>query len=190
MKDFLKQNITIVLAFTLPLILILVVVLSTYLPSLFITTDYNFVYTLCTNQIYSCNDNLEKMYTVESGKLIVHSAASTVFATNKNAIPTEKTYPARLFLHDTKSNTSREVSLEEAQSLNLNGLLTSPDGVSVSGRYKSGGGDFFLFGGSSSSFDYYLVKGNGSHRLNLIQNSAYYYQNNFQFIGWIVPGRN
>ena len=37
---------------------------------------------------------------------------------------------------------------------------------------------------------YYIVKGKGKDRLNLINDTdRYYYRNNFQFIGWVLPGR-
>ncbi len=190
MKEFLKQNITIVLAFALPFILIFGVVVSIYIPSLFVKTDYNFIYAFCTNQnYYSCDSTLPKKYTVKNGKLVIRDESAAPIDTNKNGIPDMKEYPARLFLHDTKTNTSREITKEEAESLTLRGLLTSPDGASVSGRYDRNGGDFFLFGGSSS-YNYYLMQGKGSARLNLIQNSGSYYQNNFEFIGWVIPGKN
>ena len=98
-----------------------------------------------------------------------------------------------VFLHDTQKNESREITLAEAKTLNMDSLLTSPDGVTVSNGYNySGGGDFFfLFGGGRSDYGYYLMKGNSKKKLNLINVSdRSYYQNNFQFLGWVLPGRN
>jgi hypothetical protein len=100
-----------------------------------------------------------------------------------------KQYPARLFLHDTKANTSREITEEEAKGLTLNGLLTSPDEVIISGHY-SNSGNVFPFGGSSE-YNYYMSKRNASRKLNLITTGDLSYnQNNFEFIGWVMPGRN
>jgi hypothetical protein len=85
---------------------------------------------------------------------------------------------------------SREIELKEAQALTLSGLLTSPDGITVSNHYDRGG-EFFIFGGGYSSYGYYLTKGKSRTKINLINSSEqYYYQNNFQFIGWVLPGRN
>ena len=94
-------------------------------------------------------------------------------------------------MHDTKKNENKEISLLDVQKLKLSGLLTSPDGVTVSSGYSPTGGcgEFFIFGGcgGSSSYGYYLAKGRSRSKLNLINNSdSYYYNNNFQFLGWVI----
>lgn len=196
MKDFLKKNFAVLLAFILPIALITAVALSTYLPSFFLSTDYNFIYTSCTDgryyYSYPCNNYLQKRYLVVDNKLVLNPVDTTVDS-DKNGVPdfSEK-YTDRIFLHDTKKNESREITLGEAQSMTLNGLLTSPDNVTVSSFYDRNGGDFFfIFGGSSSSYGYYLTKGKSKSKINLINSTdQYYYQNNFQFVGWVLPGRN
>ena len=194
MKEFLKKNFAIVLAFVLPVALIAIIALSTYLPSLFLSTDYNFVYSSCTDGTnyypYHCNNYLQKRYSVINGKIVVNSIDPTQDS-DKDGVPDiNENYTARIFLHDTKKNESREITLEEAQLLSLNGLLTSPDGVTVSSNYDRGADFFFLFDGGSS-YGYYLTRGKSRSKLNLINNDdRYYYRNNFQFIGWILPGRN
>lgn len=197
MKEFIKKNFAVLLAFILPIVLIAVVALSTYLPSIFISTDYNFIYTSCndgTNYYYSynCNTYLQKRYEVVDNKLVVNDIDPNQDLDNNKIPDIKEGYTARIFLHDTEKNESREITLVEAQALSLNGLLTSADGVTVSNNYSYNGGDFFFpFGGSSSSYGYYLTKGKSKSKLNLINNTdRYYYQNNFQFLGWVLPGRN
>ena len=109
---------------------------------------------------------------------------------DRDGIPDiNENYTARIFLHNTKKNESREITIQEAQTYTLNSLLTSPDGVTVSGSYDRRA-DFLIFN-SGSSYDYYLTKGKSKDKLNLINSGQRYsYQNNFQFIGWILPGRN
>ncbi len=197
MKEFIKKNFAILLAFLLPILLIIIVALTTYLPSFFISTNYNFIYTSCTDSTnyYSspCDNYLQKRYSVVDGKLVVNTVDLNQDS-NKDGVPDYKNYTARIFLHDTKNNESREISLKEAQALTLNDLLTSPDGVSVGSGYSYNGGGcgLFLFGGcGGSSYGYYLTKGKSKSKLNLINNTdQYYYQNNFQFLGWVLPGRN
>lgn len=199
MKEFLKKNFAVLLAFVLPILLIVIVALSTYLPSLFLSTSYNFVYTACTDgrdyyYPYYCDTYLQKRYSVVNNKLVEYPVDLTIDS-NKDGVPDfNGKYTARIFLHDTKKNESREITLEEAKLLTLNNLLTSPDGVTVLSNYSySGGGDFFfLFGGGGrENYGYYLTKGKSKSKLNLINNSdRYYYQNNFQFLGWVLPGRN
>lgn len=204
--EFLRKNFAILLAFILPIVLIAIVALSTYLPSLFLSTSYNFIYTSCTdgtNYYYSfnCDSYLQKRYSVVSNKLVANNIDPSLNLGNdkmpalnsdNNKIPDiNENYTARIFLHDTAKNESREITFEEAQTLTLNSLLTSPDGITVSSYYDRSGGDFFIFGGGSSSYGYYLTKGKSKDKLNLINNTdQYYYRNNFQFIGWVLPGRN
>ncbi|MDD3896512.1 MAG: hypothetical protein PHU04_01520 [Candidatus Peribacteraceae bacterium] len=195
MPDFLQKNFALVLAFVLPMLLIVLVALSTYLPSLFLSTDYNFLYASCTNgrdpYPYRCDDYLQRRFTVTDGRLSVHTVDGTV-DTDKDGVPdSNDQYTERIFFHDTAKNESREITLAEAQAMTLNTLLTSPDGVTVSSHYDRGGGDFFLFFGGRSSYGYSLTKGRARSKLNLINNDdQYYYQNNFHFLGWVTPGRN
>ncbi|MDD5152487.1 MAG: hypothetical protein PHS95_00575 [Candidatus Pacebacteria bacterium] len=195
MKEFIKKNFAILLAFILPIVLIVVVALSTYLPSLFLSTKYNFVYTACTdgNNYYSyrCDSYLQKRYSVAGDKFVVNPVDMTQDLNKNGILDFNEKYTDRIFLHDTEKNESREITLTEAQAMTLSNLLTSPDGVTVSSYYDRSGGDFFPFDGGYSSFGYYLTKGKSRSKINLINNTdQYYYQNNFQFIGWVLPGRN
>ncbi len=192
MKDFLKKNWVLVLAFALPVLLIAGVALSAYLPSLRLTTKFDFVYVSCVDgsrNYYQCDLWLQKRYSVVDGKIALKEV-DPALDSDKNGVPDAKeNYVARVFYHDTLADVTREISLEEAQKLQLDGLVTSPDGVSVSGEYR-GGGDFFPFSGRGSSYGYYLTKGNAHRRLNIINSDQYYYNGNFQFVGWVLPGRD
>ncbi len=188
MKKFIKENPILIAAFSLPVLFIAGVALFAYLPSLGLSTRYDFIYTTCgdgTNYSYC---GLAERFSVVDGKL-VENLTTGKSDLNSNGIPdVNENYNARIFLHDTKDNESREITVEEAKLLDLSGLLTSPDGVTVSGEY-SRGGDLFIFGGGSS-YGYQLTKGKARKRINLInQADRYYYQNNFRFIGWVLPGR-
>ena len=143
---------------------------------------------------YYCNNYLQKRYSVADNKLVVNPV-DLAQDSNKDGVPDYNKnydYTARIFLHDTKKNESREITLAETQTLSLNSLLTSPDGVTVSSHYDRNGSDFFfIFGGGSSSYGYYLTKGKSRSKINLINSTdQYYYRNNFQFVGWVLPGRN
>lgn len=196
MKQFIKKNFALLLAFLLPILLIMFVALTTYLPSLFLSTNYDFVYTSCTDNTnyyaYNCNNYLQKQYSVVNNKLVVSPIDPTQDLDKNNIPDIKENYTTRIFLHDTKNNESKEITPEEAQKLTLNNLLTSPDGVTVSSNYNySRGPDIFFFGGGYSNYGYYLTKGKSREKINLINSSdRYYYQNNFQFIGWVLPGRN
>lgn len=191
MKEFIKNNLAVVLAFVLPVVLIIIVALSAYIPSFFLSTDYNFIYTICTDNnnhySYYCNEYIQKRYSVANGKLIVNSVEFSKNSIGDAPAPDFSRYVDRIFLHNTQKNESQEITLEEAKALTLSSLLTSADGVMVSGYYNDSG-LFSIFGGGYSSFGYYLTKGKSKKKLNLINNSNQnYYPNNFQFIGWVLP---
>jgi len=183
----------VLLAFLLPVALIVVVTLSTYIPSKFLKTDYDFIYSTCTDGVnsysYRCDNYLQKRYSVSEGNLVVNDIDPKQDSDNDGIMDINENYTARIFLHDTKKNESREITQEDAQKLSLNSLLTSPDGVTVSSGYSGGSDVVFLFDGRSS-YNYYLTKGRSKSKLNLINsNGRYYYRDNFQFIGWVLPGR-
>lgn len=194
MKEFIKKNFAIILAFVIPIVFIAIIALSTYFPSIFLSTDYNFIYSVCMDGINHfssrCDNYPQKRYSVVNNKLVVNDMDSTTDSDNDGVPDVNEKYTARLFLHDTEKNESREITITEAQTLNLNSLLTSPDGITVSSYYDRGSDFFFPFDGGSS-YDYYLTKGKSRNKLNLINHDdRYYYRDNFQFVGWILPGRN
>ena len=187
---FLKKNFAIVLAFALPILLILGLAVYAYLPGVFLTTQYDFLYATCGDTVknypYNCQNYMNGLYKVVNGTIVVQPVNPTQDL-DKNGLPdATENYPIRIFFHDTLKNESREITLADAQVFSLSGLLTSPDGVSVSDGY-SRGSDFFIFGGGSSYYGYYLSKGRRQHRLHLINdNDHYYYNNNFKFLGWVL----
>ncbi|OJI08692.1 MAG: hypothetical protein COV08_03340 [Candidatus Vogelbacteria bacterium CG10_big_fil_rev_8_21_14_0_10_49_38] len=191
MKNFIKQNFVILLAFALPLLLIVGVALSVRLPGMLLKTDYNFVYATCSGSTdhypYRCKDYLQERYEVKNGKLITKEVSPILDSEKPSVPPRGINYEGRLFLHNTAENVSREITLAEAEKLNLNSLLTSPDGVTFSSNYDREA-EFFPFFGGNSSFGYYLTQGRSKSRVNLVNgdNRYYDYQNNFRFLGWVV----
>lgn len=180
--QFIRKNIVVVLAFAVPIIFVLIVAGSVYFPGRLLSTKYNFVYATCDQSTYpykydnsyDCGTYLSKLYNVEEGKLVMHTPGTTT------------PYNTRLFLHDIESDEGREIVFDEAKSLNLSPLITSPDGVSLSNSYDRGS-DFFIFFDSGSNYGYYLTKGSKQRRLNLVNDGDRYYSNyNFRFIGWVI----
>lgn len=187
-----KENLAIVLAFALPIVLILVVWLSVYIPSLLVKTNYNFVYAVCDSgdAYYGqyCQSYLGQRYSVVDGVLKEHDVEPDLKFRNEVIRGVMDFYSARIFLHDTQKNESREIRLAEAQQLELNTLLTSPDGVTISdGRSRNSGDFFYLFDGGGSTYGQYLVKGNSRKKMNIIGVSDYYSKRDgFDFLGWVI----
>lgn len=195
MKEILKKNFGLIVAFLLPLVLVAGVALSIYIPRMYVKTNYNFIYATCSENssyyyTYDCKNYLQRRFTIVENILTVNEVNYEELYPNQKVVdPNYKNMnsSARIFLHDIKNNESREISLEEAKKMKYDGLLTSPDGVTVTSNYTNSGSDFFPFGGSSSSYGYFLSKGSGKSKLNLLDNSdRYYYQSNFQFLGWVL----
>ena len=53
MKKFLKDNLIIIISFSLPIVFILVMLGVVYIPSYYVKTDYNFIYLTCKDSGYS-----------------------------------------------------------------------------------------------------------------------------------------
>jgi len=193
MPPTIKKNFVVILAFALPVLLVIGIALSVYWPFSFAKTEYDFVYATCDNgrdyYPYNCASFLNSLYQVENGKLVVADVSPP-----KREYLGDTTRPyvrpvTRLFQHNSVKNKGREITLAEAQTLKFNGLITSPDGVSVENGYDRHGGDFFpFFDGGGSSYGYYLTKGSKRQKLNLVgeDNRNYYYRDDFKFIGWII----
>lgn len=171
--EFLKKNITLVVGVSIPILMILFVAGSIYLPGLFVQPKFNFLY-VSGNDYYYYN---QYQYSVQNGKLV----------RSERQRPEGQTYPpereVKLYIHDVAKNESREISFEEAQNLNLDSNTKSPDKFEV--VYGSRGDGFFpFFFWSERDYNTQYLKGhNVSKKLNLQLSGSYY--NNFRFIGWI-----
>jgi len=185
-----KRAILLGVAFLLPLIFILVVFVTTYVPAQSLSTDFNFVYATCTEgrspYSYYCSNHLQNRYDIENGRLIEKDLPADLDSDNDGVPDRDENYQTRLFIHDTALDLSEEISLIEAQRFNLEDRLTSPDGVSVEWQYANGG-NFFPFVRYSNRYGYYLTRGSAKRELNLVnQSQVPYYQNDFPFLGWIL----
>lgn len=188
MQQFFKKNLSLVLAFLLPLLLIFIVALNAYVPTNLFKTAYNFVYAACDGADYDyasgCDRYLKTLYTVKEGRIIVNDIDPAQDSDWDKTTDREEKYTVRIFLHNTTENVSREISIEEAQNLRYSSLLTSPDDVTISSGYDTSPGFLFFDGGSS--YGQYLTKGKLRNKLKLIHNDRYYAPENFYFIGWIL----
>jgi len=166
-----KKNISLILGISIPILMIIFVAAAIYLPGVFIHPQYNFLYS-SSSDYYGT-----KQFNVSNGKLVKEEVKRP--DGQKNV-----TGETKLFIYDVAIEKSREVSFEEAQSLELDPYNKSLDGFEV--IHGSGGDNFFPFGHSSDG-DYcsrYLSGHNVSKKLDL-QMSGSSYCGNFHFIGWI-----
>ena len=175
--EIIKKNITLVLGISIPILMILLVAGSIYLPGLFIKPHFNFLYVSVDDSYYNYNNG--QQYSVQNDKLVKNEIKQPE---NPNYNPPQG--ESKLYLYNVTKNESEEVSFSDAQNLNLDSNIKSPDDFEV--VYGSRGDSFFpFFWGSGTDYNArYLTGHNVSRKLNLQLNGSSYY-NNFRFLGWI-----
>ena len=206
-----KQNIPLVVGLSLPIIMIILVTLSIYLPQLLSNAQPTVDFLYMTN-----NNNGCVSYSVQMGhltrfenqqeycknwKAIPDQLAPTLMTEGESKqqnTPRMMTAPipvvpekdmTRLFVHNVKTNISKEVSFEEATKMNLSSNAISSDGFEVKQNYGNGGIITDIFGGGGYR-DYearYLVGHSKSIKLELMKNPEGNYYYNVQFLGWVMP---
>lgn len=173
--EMIKKNITLILGMSIPILMILFVAGSIYLPSLFMKPpSINFLYSSVDSGDYYCGD--VQQYSVQNSQLIK----------NESKQPEKGSYicdEPKLFIQDVVKNKSKQISFDEAKKLSLDSNIISPDGFEV--VYGSRGEGFFpFFFYSGANYDTRYLKGhNISKKLNIQLNGAYPYS--FHFLGWI-----
>ncbi len=175
--EFIKKNITLVLGISIPILMILFVAGSIYLPGLFIKPHFNFLYVSGDNSYYYFNNDYQ--YSVQSNRLVRNEIKQS-----ENQNYNSPRVESKLYVYDVLKNEAKEISFADAQNLNLDSSVKSPDDFEV--VYGSRGDGFFPFfwGGGTDYNARYLKGHNVSKKLNLQLNRGSYY-NNFRFIGWI-----
>ncbi len=186
MKKFLKDNLIIIISFSLPIVFILVMLGVVYIPSYYVKTDYNFIYLTCKDSGYSngepiCNF-IKNNYRIENNKLVVQEIGQDQDINGNKILDKDENKEVKFFKHNNKENLSTELTIEELEKLNINPKITSDDGYEVVNKNSYGGP--FSSGGERQ---YYLVKDNLSKKLDLkLPNNEFYYgDNNYKFLGWI-----
>ncbi len=172
--EYIKKNVSLVLGMAIPVLMIIFVAGSIYLPGLFIQPRFNFLYATGGDNYYY---NGGQQYVVQNGVLVQNE--------KKNQPPTGTITESRLFLYDVTRDESREISFDEARGMNLNSNLVSPDDFEVVPGGRGGGIFPFDF---NSGVDYnarYVQGHNVSKKINWVRSSGTYYYNDFHFLGWI-----
>jgi hypothetical protein len=170
--EFIKKNITLIIAISIPILMIIFVAASIYLPGIFIKPKFNFLYSNCDKYSYYN----KYYYYVQNGKL-----TRTEMQKPKDEIY-ELFREPKLYIYDVIKNESKEISFEEAQNLNLDSNIKSPDGFEI--VYGTQGYGFFpFFFWPERDYNTLYLKGhNVNKKLNIQFNKPCH---SFDFIGWI-----
>jgi hypothetical protein len=184
---------SVILAFTLPIVLILGVLFSSNATFLQAQTDYDFAYAVCnleSERYYydQCQSYLLDIIQVnDAGEFYRGEVNPNRDSDQDGVLDKDESYKIRFFYHDSKTNTSREITEAELNGYQLNPLLSSPDGATVEYDYR-GSPDVLFVDVGTSGYEYRLVQGNRTKTLNIIDGAddRYYRNHNFSFIGWII----
>lgn len=163
-----------IIGLSIPILMILFVAASIYLPLLFVHTrpKFNFLYVTGDDYFFG------RQYSVENCKLVKKED--------------NRDYPSyfrrrgeeKLFVHDIVKNESKEIAFEEAQKFNLNSSIKSPDSFEIVYGSKADG-VWPLFGFSERDCSTVYIKGHNISRKLNVQLPEHNY-NNFRFLGWIT----
>lgn len=170
------NNKTLILGIGIPILTILLVVASIYLPRFFITQpSVNFLYLVGSDQYYcgQVND-----YIVQDGQ-VVRSGYERVEAEDYHISCQNEI----IYIYDVVKNESRQIAFEEAQKLKVDSYSISPDGYEI--VFGETGYGVFPFS-SFNNLNYrtrYLKGHNISKKINIHPNDTYY---GFHFLGWII----
>lgn len=172
----LRQNIPLLVGLAIPVLMILFVAGSIFIPSMFIHPTYDFVYSEGSDY-YNCRWT----YEVKNGKYVRMPGIVDPYAPDK----TLRDCQIKLYRYDAQKDDSVEVSFEDVEKLALDDRPVSPEGFEIA--RGSGGGDFPFFYGGSSYNDMFLRRGAVSKRIKLHGTNNGYYYYDFRFIGWVLP---
>lgn len=160
-----KKNVPLIVALSIPVLMIILTVVSIYVPTLFIKPKIDFIYSTGGNYCY------KHKYTVEKGKIVENEIK--INEKDHCQEPPE----SKLYYYDVEKQISQELVYEEAQRYILNTSHKSVDGFEV---VSGGNSDMFFYDGSAY-YKKYLKKGAYSKRLNMKVENYY----DYKFLGWV-----
>lgn len=190
MKNFIKENLVLVIGLALPVLLIVLFFVATVIPKAYNTPPQYEVLFSVVNYNYQNRPDFDMSFSVKNKQLMVKPKK---IEGKDNYNNTKK-----LMAYDAKTETLREIAmdvskfsdgaamvLEETQAMTIDAATTSPDGYVLEGSNYNGNGLVGdLFGGGYRNQGYRLKKGSIGYKISNQQGNNYYDQ--MQFIGWVV----
>jgi hypothetical protein len=189
-KNFIKENLVLVIGLVLPLLLIVLFFVATVIPkSLGTPPQYEMLFTT-TKYDYQNKPEYVLDFNVKNQQLMVK--AKKYEEKNYNNMSRllmafdGKTETVREIKIDaSKFSDGNEVLLEETKNLNIDTTAVSLDGYTLEGPNYGGNGLLGgLFGGGYRNGGFRLKKGSVCYKVPTLQPDYYY--NQVQFIGWVI----
>ena len=192
MKNWIKENLVLVIGLSLPILLIVLFFLATVLPKSFGTPpQYEMLFTTLKYEYEN-----SPTYLVDFN-VVNHQLMAKV---RKNDDKSRNYNSKKLMAYNPKTETVREITIDlakaaeankdevllaETKDLKIDASVVSPDGYQLDGsRYTSSGLIGGLFGGGNHNSGYRLKKGAVAYKVQTSQPDYYY--SDFKFVGWVV----
>ncbi len=181
------KHLPLIIGISLPFIFIIVGLSILLIPDLFIKPAHDFIY-INERVNYGYNREYKNTVKVESGKialepLFIEDQSNTAIGPQAQAQSLQKDIPT-LYRYDMKSDTSHQITLEEAQGYEVDPGPSSPDGYTVAYKYGHNG-IFELFGSNNNQDGYFISKDGTQKKLHGLTNNNSGYRGDFTLIGWI-----
>ena len=194
-KNFIKENLVLIMGLALPLLLMVVFMASTMFP-LGPTTPpkYSMVFSMQNYQINNSNGPFSVNFVVKDGVLkaqFTRNASNNYYGLSKLYIYDAETKKVRDLSFGLPADadaikTTREDVVEATKNMKLDTNLQAPDGYELSydGYSRSGlFNDIFWSGGSRETR---LRNGHSSVKLMGSDGNMNFYYGSVQFIGWVT----
>lgn len=181
-----SSNISLIVGLAIPVVMILAIAAAVLLPGRSLNPTTDFVYAIGSYPFYitrSGDTVTQHDLSIRDAKLTESTQTSQAAGYPSDAFVREAA--PRFFLHNTKEDTNKELSLEEVKNLSLSGERKSPDGFTVSFGRRSYGVFPFFFDSGSDMEHAYLSNQTASKEISIVTDNAQdMYQ--FQLVGWVL----
>jgi hypothetical protein len=188
MKKLTSSNISLIVGLAIPVLMVLAIAAAVLLPGRNLHPETDFVYAIGQYPTYTTREGDTITQHDLSVKDEVLTDSTQTYTPNDRypSYPVDKESSPRLFLHSTKENTNKEITLEEAKQLRLSSEIKSPDGFKVSFGSRSYGIFPFFLNDNSDMEHAYLSNETASKEIDLATGNARNMYS-FQFVGWVLP---
>lgn len=190
MKNFIKENLVLVIGLALPVLLIVLFFVATVIPKMYSTPPQYEVLFSVQDYGYQNKPDYTIDFKVKNQQLMVNAKKTD----DKNNYYNSK----KLMAYDAKTEVMREISIDasqfadgaeillaETKSMTIDTAMVAPDGYLMENQHYGNSGLIGgLFGGGGRNNGYRLKKGSVGYKINTLQNNYYYDQ--LHFIGWVI----
>ncbi len=189
MRNFIKENLVLVIGLALPVLLIVLFFAATVTPKMYSTPPQYEVLFSVQDYGYQNKPDYTIDFNVKNQQLMVKVKKTD----SKDNYYNSK----KLMAYDAKNEVMREITIDTSQfsdgaeillaetnNMTIDTAMVAPDGyVMENQHYGNNGLVGGLFGGGRNN-GYRLKKGSVGYKINTLQNNYYYDQ--LHFIGWVI----